>query len=146
MSAARQSATAHAAVPHLEQLVSSLSGVVGVILASSDGFELGSAGDSWLAEAQLAGMSSTMQGLGEAMARNSGLDSCRDIIIDSESGRIVLMSVPDVSPTMVLMAIITGQSAFGQVLLECRQCCVAISNDLGDTNTGPDAVPPERHV
>lgn len=115
---------------HLRQLLADVPGVRATILASGDGYELAAAGDEGLAQAQLAGMSSTMHGLGEAMARQSGLDHCRDVIVDGDAGRIVLMSVPVASPQLVLMTIVEGQSAFGQLLLECRRCCVAIGKEL----------------
>lgn len=128
------------AEPYLRLLHGDLPGVSAVILASSDGFELAGIAPPELQLSRLAAMASSMQGLGDAMARDTGLNMARDIIVDSDAGKIVLMSVPGGPPSLVLMVVVSDQSAFGHLLLQCRTCCVAIGKQLQSRAPNPVVV------
>ncbi len=128
------------AEPHLQRLADDLPGIRAAILASSDGFELVSVTVVELPLSQLSAMASAMQGLGDALARETGLERSRDIIVDSDLGKVVLMSIPGGPPPLVLMVVVTDQSPFGQLLLQCRNCCVAIGNDLKNRTSMPASV------
>lgn len=130
------------AEPHLRQLIADLQGVTGAIVASSDGFEIAAvaAPNAVLPASRLAAMASAMQGLGEAMAGETGLQKARDIIVDSDAGKVLLMSIPGPARPLVLMTIVNAQSAFGQLLLQCRKCCVAIGSQLDSRRAGPAVV------
>lgn len=127
--ALRQWARLHA-VAHLRQLRNDLQGLRGAVLASDDGFALAAAIDDEAPTAKLAAMASAMLGLCEATAREVGLDGSRDVIVDGERGKIIVMSIPGGPQRLALLALVDGQSAFGQLLLQCRKCCVAIADEF----------------
>lgn len=127
----RQWALRHA-LPHLSQMRNDVPGLRGAVLASDDGFALAAAIDDAAPTAKLAAMAGAMYGLCAATAREAGLDGCRDIIVDGDSGKIVVMSIPDGGAhRLVLLVLVDAQSAFGHLLLQCRKCCVAIGEELG---------------
>jgi len=128
----RQWASANA-LPHLLELRRDLQGLRGAVLASDDGFALAEVLDGQMDGNKLAAMASSLYGLSEATTREAGLPGCRDVIVDGLGGKLVLMSVPDVSRLrLVLLAAVDEQSAFGQVLLQCRKCCSGIGDVLRD--------------
>lgn len=119
-----------AASRELRALTTEAPGLLGAIVATTDGFEVTAFTSADFTTAKLAAMSSAIHGLGDAVTREAGMDGCRDVIVDSQKGRIVFMSIPGGPPQLLLMAIADQRAALGQLLLACRKCCVAIGVEL----------------
>src|SRR5437763_145743 len=75
--------------------------VILAVLTSGDGFEI--AAHPVLPMAQrIAAMSSSLQALSEAIAREAGFSHSRNLIIESDGGTIVVLGIPDTSPRLSL--------------------------------------------
>jgi predicted regulator of Ras-like GTPase activity (Roadblock/LC7/MglB family) len=117
------------ATQQLRNLGAEVPGLLGSLVATGDGFEVAAFSDGSYTVSKLAAMSSAMHGLGSAVVKEAGLQGCRDVIVDSLGGKIVFMSIPGTSEELLLMAISDQRAPFGQLLLGCRKCCVAIGEE-----------------
>ena len=102
-----------------------------LVLTSSDGFEVGAAGDLCTDEqGRMSAMASSLLSLSHAMTKETGLNSCEEVIIDGADGKVVVMSVPGQDPDLLLMAVTHSDIAVGKLLLELRTTCLEISREL----------------
>ena len=101
-------------------------GVVSAVLLSADGFEVASLQLGKGGAARLAAMGSSLSAIGAAIAREAGIVECGRMIIESESGTVVIMQVPESKPPMSLAVVADGAAVLGQLLWAAKQCCGAI--------------------
>jgi predicted regulator of Ras-like GTPase activity (Roadblock/LC7/MglB family) len=99
------------------------------LVTSSDGFEVASAPPEPVAK-RIAAMSSSLQALSEAIAREAGRGSSRNLVIETDNGTILVQGIPDTTPRMSLAVIASGSEILGRLLWATRNCCVALANDL----------------
>lgn len=106
-------------------------GVVAALLATTDGFEVADSGD-WRGcpSSSVAAMTSSMLSLAIAMVRETGLTSCQNLIIETEEGKVLVMSVPGSKFQMLLTVMTVKDIAFGQLLLEAKITVRQLSNIL----------------
>jgi len=117
---------AQAAGQHLEAFVAANSDVAYAVLTTSDGFEVAAHPKKPLTQ-KLAAMSSSLQALSEAISREAGLSNARNLVIEAESGTIVVLGLPGTAPRMSL-AIVSGNSeTLGHLLWAARNCCAALA-------------------
>ncbi|HET9033570.1 MAG TPA: roadblock/LC7 domain-containing protein [Dokdonella sp.] len=100
----------------LEQFVEANSDIRGAVISTVDGFEVASQLDSSLSAAKLAAMTSSLLALSGAIARESLLGSSRDMVIDADKGRLLLMEVPTTEKRLLLAVLCDNQVTLGQVL------------------------------
>ena len=113
----------------LAQFVADNPDITLALVTSSDGFEVAS--HPTLAVTQrIAAMSSSLQALSEAIAREAGRGSSRNLIIETDNGTIVVLGVRNITPRMSLAVIASGSEILGRLLWAARNCCVALENDL----------------
>jgi predicted regulator of Ras-like GTPase activity (Roadblock/LC7/MglB family) len=99
------------------------------LVTSSDGFEVGAHPPLPIAK-RIAAMSSSLQALSEAIAREAGRGSSRNLIIETDNGTILVQGIPDTTPRMSLAVIASGSEILGRLLWATRNCCVALATDL----------------
>jgi len=129
-SPARSAAARSAAVQQqLAQFVDANPDIKLALVTSSDGFEVASSPPAPMAT-RIAAMSSSLQALSEAMAREAGRGSSRNLIIETDNGTILVQGIPDTTPRMSLAVIASGSEILGRLLWATRNCCVALANDL----------------
>jgi uncharacterized protein len=103
--------------------------VILAVLTSGDGFEI--AAHPVLPMAQrIAAMSSSLQALSEAIAREAGLSHSRNLIIESDGGTIVVLGIPDTSQRLSLAVVASGSEILGRLLWATRGCCAALGRSL----------------
>jgi predicted regulator of Ras-like GTPase activity (Roadblock/LC7/MglB family) len=112
---------------HLDNFGSGTPGVVSAVLMSSDGFEIASLQVGKGGAARLAAMGSSLTAIGSAIAREAGIVECNRMIIEAESGTVVVMNIPDSKPPMSLAVVSNGAAVLGQLLWAAKNCCVAIA-------------------
>lgn len=100
----------------LEQFVEANSDIRGAVISTVDGFEVASQLDGSLSAAKLAAMTSSLLALSGAIARESLLGSSRDMVIDADKGRLLLMEVPTTEKRLLLAVLCDNQVTLGQVL------------------------------
>lgn len=115
----------------LDSLRGQNKGVIAALLATTDGFEMADSGD-WrgCSPSSVAAMTSSMLSLAIAMVRETGLSSCQNLIIETDEGKILVMSVPSTRFQMLLTVMTLKDIAFGQLLLEARITVRQLSNLL----------------
>ncbi len=106
----------------LHALVAGTAGVRSAVLVERSGVKLASAPMSADASPQaLAAMSSSVLAIGAAMLDDAGLGACADMVIESETGMIVLLPVAD---SELLLSVVADRSAMlGEVLWAAKRCC-----------------------
>lgn len=110
----------------LKDLMAAVDGVVGVVLASVDGFPLAFAGRAEGSEKRLAAMSSSMLGLATALSRELGAGHLDALSVEADDGKVLMLMVPGQTPR-VLMVTCNRLCVMGQVLWHARQCVSAIA-------------------
>src|SRR5262245_59612016 len=86
----------------LEAFAAATPGTVLAVLASGDGFEIAAHPRGLTAAQRLAAMSSSLQALSEAMAREAGLVKIRNLIIECDGGTVIVLGVGSASPRLSL--------------------------------------------
>ncbi|HJU37999.1 MAG TPA: roadblock/LC7 domain-containing protein, partial [Tahibacter sp.] len=75
----------------LEAFGQSTPGVVSAVLLSADGFEIASLKVGKIGAERLAAMGSSLGAIGSAIAREAGIVDCNRLIIEADSGTVVIM-------------------------------------------------------
>jgi uncharacterized protein len=118
-----------AAQKQLEEFVAANSDVTLALVTSSDGFEVAAHPPLPVAQ-RLAAMSSSLQALSEAIAREAGRGRTRNLIIETDNGTILVLGIPNTTPRMSLAVVASGSEVLGRLLWATRNCCVALESSL----------------
>jgi predicted regulator of Ras-like GTPase activity (Roadblock/LC7/MglB family) len=118
-----------AAQRQLEQFVTDNPDVTLAVLTSGDGFEV-TAHPALPTAQRIAAMSSSLQALSEAIAREAGLSRSRNLIIETDNGTIVVLGIPDITPRLSLAVIAKGNEILGRLLWATRTCCATLASSL----------------
>lgn len=100
----------------LQSLMHSTNGVEGVLLASSDGFEVQSIFQKSYDGGKLSAVGSSILALIQALTGEAQLEGCRSLILDAENGKIMISAVPNENQPMILMIMTRQQILLGQVM------------------------------
>ena len=117
---------AQAARHHLEAFVASNPDVAYAVLTTSDGFEVAAHPIKPLTQ-KLAAMSSSLQALSEAITREAGLSNSRNLVIEAETGTIVVLGLPGSTPRMSLAVVSGNSETLGRLLWAARNCCATLA-------------------
>ena len=115
---------------HVDSLVATHTGIRGAVIATTDGFEIAAHVDSSVSVAKLAAMVSSLSALSEAVSRESKIGSSRDLMIDAESGRLLLVDASTGARKRVLAVLCDTRETLGQALWAVRSCREAILREL----------------
>ncbi len=110
---------AHAAVARLQEL----SGVIAIVIASADGFDIASSVSGDVDAARIAAMASSISAIGAVVAQEGKLGQCRQITVNTKDGFVHVARVdrPDGELVLSVMAqasavlALVAYSAAGQV-------------------------------
>ena len=114
----------------LESLVSSTQGVQSSAVVTGDGFEVASVFRREISGEKLAAMASSLLALSEAMTREFGMSTCRNVIVESEAGMLVALRVPVPDADLVMVVLCNVASTLGTVLFAARECAASIGDRL----------------
>lgn len=117
---------------HLDVFAQTTPGVVSAVLLSADGFEVASVQVGKGGAARLAAMGSSLSAIGSAIAREAGIVECTRMIIESDSGTIVIMTIAEARPPMSLVVVASDASLLGQLLWAAKDCCKTIARAFCD--------------
>ncbi len=115
----------------LERFVADNSDIRGGVISTVDGFEIAASLDRSLSAAKLSAMTSSLLALSEAISRESALGVSRDMVIDAELGRLLLMEVPASDSRLLLTVLCDNAATLGQVLWAVK----AFRDELGHVST-----------
>lgn len=113
------------AARHLEAFVAANGSVAYTVLTTSDGFEVAAHPKRPLTQ-KIAAMSSSLQALSEAITREAGLANSRNLVIEAETGTIVVLGLANSSPRMSLAIISNNSETLGRLLWAARNCCATL--------------------
>lgn len=116
----------------LDQFVQDNSDIRGGVISTVDGFELASSLEASLSAAKLSAMTSSLLALSEAISRESAVGSSRDMVIDADNGRLLLMEVPARENRLLLAVVCDNRVTLGQVLWAVN----AFRDELGHCSSG----------
>jgi predicted regulator of Ras-like GTPase activity (Roadblock/LC7/MglB family) len=123
-------ALVRAATSQLEAFANSNAGVLLTVLTSSDGFEVAAYPADNATAARIAAMSSSIQALSEALTREAGLSTSRSLILETDTGTVVVVGLAETSPKMSLAVVATGSELLGKLLWATRNLCKALESSL----------------
>ncbi|MGM9487050.1 roadblock/LC7 domain-containing protein [Ideonella sp. YS5] len=97
-----------------DRLLGKLDGSRAVVVATEDGFELGCATRSSLESARLAAIMSSLSAIGEVMAAEAGIGRVRCLMLEGESGYIVVRGGGRIGTVgVVVAALVTREALLG---------------------------------
>lgn len=111
----------------LQQLVSGTNGIHSACLVTGDGFEIASVLKDDVSGERLAAMTSSVHALGAAVVNELRLTDCSSVIIDGESGSVVVIRLPSSEAEMMLAAICDKKATLGGVFFAAREHARSIS-------------------
>ena len=100
----------------LHELVHATSGVDGVLLASTDGFEVSSIFQKDYDAGKLSAVGSSILALVQALTNEAQLTGCRSVILDAQDGKIMINSVPNKNQPMIVIVVTKQQVLLGQIM------------------------------
>lgn len=100
----------------LHELVHTTSGIDGVLLASTDGFEVNSIFQKDYDGGKLSAVGSSILALVQALTNEAQLTGCRSVILDAENGKIMISSVPNENQPMIAIVVTKQQVLLGQIM------------------------------
>lgn len=100
----------------LHELVHTTSGIDGVLLASTDGFEVSSIFNRNYDGGKLSAVGSSILALVQALTSEAQLTGCRSVILDAENGKIMISAVPNEHQPMIVIVVTKQQVLLGQIM------------------------------
>ncbi|HEY0204644.1 MAG TPA: hypothetical protein VGC15_10900, partial [Acetobacteraceae bacterium] len=105
----------------LETLAARCNGLIWASVSTRDGFEVASIGGA--PNEKLSVIVSTMHALSDGIATEADLGECRSTILEAGQGRVVILSVPGETESLVLAGMATPGTSLGMLL----SCCAMAS-------------------
>ncbi len=104
--------------------------VSGALVSSIDGFEVAASLERGLSPATLSAITSSQLALSEAVCTESGLSTLRNVIIESDTGFLLMMNIPNNHRKLVLTVLSGSSTTLGNVLWAAKQCASTIGAHL----------------
>ena len=100
----------------LHDLMHSTSGIDGVLLASTDGFEVNSIFQKQYDGGKLSAVGSSILALVQALTNEAQLTGCRSVILDAQDGKVMISAVPNKNQPMIVIVVTKQQVLLGQIM------------------------------
>lgn len=113
----------------------------GALVSTTDGFEVAAVLSDPLSPQKLAAMGSSLLALAEAITSEGGVGQCRDLVIDGNDGRVLLMGIAGGNRRLMLTVLCSARATLGSVLWAARETRVAIGRDLAAAGAAAPARP-----
>lgn len=115
---------------HLDALRREHREVSGALLSTMDGFEIAASVGAQLSPKKMGAMTSSLLALAEAVSRESVVGQCRDLVIESSAGFVLMMGVPSKAHRSVLTVLCTEAAVLGRIRWAARNAREAITRAL----------------
>lgn len=102
-------------------ILSELTGVLAVVFATVDGFDIASAGKSDIDPARIAAMASSISAIGTVVGQEVSLGQSKTITINSEYGFAFLGSIARADIPLVVIVIADKNAILGQIAYRCGE-------------------------
>jgi uncharacterized protein len=115
-----------AAQHEAQAMLSALSGVVAVIVASADGFDLASAVAGGVDPARLAAMASSISAIGGVVSQEAGLGRARSVTINTDNGFAYVSTVQRPAGDLIVNVLANRDAVLAQVALRTNDTVKAL--------------------
>jgi predicted regulator of Ras-like GTPase activity (Roadblock/LC7/MglB family) len=115
---------------HLDALRREHREITGTLLSTMDGFEVAASVDAGISPHKMAAMTSSLLALAEAVSRESSVGQCRDLVIESSAGLVLMMDVPSTTQQSVLTVLCADAAVLGRIRWAARNAREAIAQAL----------------
>lgn len=104
-----------------QQLLDNHSGIMAVVIASGDGFDLTSATSRSLDPARIAAMASSISAIGAVVSQEVSLGKSKSVTVNTEDGFVYITHI-ELAGTHYILNVVAGQSAIlAQVIYQCGE-------------------------
>ena len=110
----------------LDTLVRETTGIESAAVVTGDGFELAAVLRTGLSGNKLAAMTSSLLALSEAVVEELKMRGCRNVIIESEGGTVVMIRVPADGMDLLMSVLCRENAILGSVLYAARLCAARL--------------------
>lgn len=110
--------------------------IFGVLVSSIDGFEVAANLEGALSPATLSAITSSQLALSEAVCTESGLATLLNVIIESETGFLLMMDIPNNHRKLVLTVLSDANATLGGVRWAAKECARAMGSRLDGNLNG----------
>jgi predicted regulator of Ras-like GTPase activity (Roadblock/LC7/MglB family) len=116
----------NAAQIHVKSILEDVSGVVAVVIATTDGFDIASAVTQNIDPARVAALASSISAIGVVVSQEVRLGRSRSITINTDAGFAFLSVVDRLDVSLVLNIIANEHAILGQIAYRSGQCVKAL--------------------
>lgn len=109
----------------LETLAARCNGLIWASVSTRDGIEVASIGGA--PNEKLSVIVSTMHALSDGIVAEADLGECRSTILEAGKGRVVILSVPGETESLVLAGMGTPNTSLGMLLSCCAMACQEVT-------------------
>lgn len=114
----------------LEHLLRECQFASGAMVSTRDGLDVAHKLRHARTASQIAAMCSSLLSVSDAITALSGGKSCANVVIESESGQIVTMSIPSSRHTLLVTVFCLPNASLGQVLWILRKYAIDMGRSL----------------
>lgn len=105
----------------IELVLAEVRSVKAVVISTGDGFEVAARVEDATKITRMSAMASSLSALGALAGEENGLGDCKNMIIESESGMLVILQVQRGADTFILSVIAGSDAVIGQILFFAKQ-------------------------
>lgn len=96
-------------------------GIIAVVVATADGFDVASASRDDAAASRIAAMSSSMSAIGDVVSKEVGMGTCTSVTVQAEAGFAVVYRVRRSDSELVISVIADASAILAQVNYRAAQ-------------------------
>lgn len=119
-----------AAQKAVNNLANGSTGIKSVVLSSLDGFEIAKFPDDAAKASKLAAMGSSLNALAYALAREGGMRTVRNVLIETADGNVVVCAVSAAGSNATLSLFADNNAVLGHLLWVTKRVCQEIVDIL----------------
>jgi hypothetical protein len=105
----------------IDLVLAEVRSVKAVVISTGDGFEVAARVEDATQITRMSAMASSLSALGALAGEENGLGNCKNMIIESESGMLVILQVHRGADTFILSVIAGNDAVVGQILFFAKQ-------------------------
>jgi uncharacterized protein len=103
-----------------------VAGLLGVVIATPDGFDIASASNGRIAVPNMAALASSILAIGAAVSLETKLGASRNVSIVSDEGFAYLTAVNRPDGGLAIIVVAAHGAILAQVAHRCRECAAAL--------------------
>jgi predicted regulator of Ras-like GTPase activity (Roadblock/LC7/MglB family) len=92
------------------------------VLSTGDGFAIASSVKDDISADKMSAMSGSIYALADSVSKEVGGDQCETLFLEASSAKIVLYSIPNSKPAVILTVMSTDKCLLGDLLYSAK-CC-----------------------